>query len=282
MKALGRLFGLSVYTKIPYRSAFLLSLLLFSILVVGYITVSYMRHAENPGDKIMPTVSQLLDGAKRAISIDRNGERPIIEDTLASLKRLGLGVFIGAFFGIVIGISMGLFPLFEALLLRFVLYVGKIPPLAILPLIFVFVGIGEQLKVILIIIGLAFPIALDTYFNVSPASKRGVPRELLVKALSLGANTPEMVSKIVLPQIMPAALNAIRLNLLNAWLFLIASEAIAADVGLGYRIFLVRRYLAMDTIIPYVLWIAMLSFLFDAVIAWFIRHRYPWYQEGAK
>ena len=54
-----------------------------------------------------------------------------------------------------------------------------------------------------------------------------------------------------------------RLALGPAWLFLIAAEAIASESGLGYRIFLVRRYLAMDVILPYVAWITLLAFLID-------------------
>jgi NitT/TauT family transport system permease protein len=58
---------------------------------------------------------------------------------------------------------------------------------------------------------------------------------------------------VILPQVMPRLLDAVRISLGAAWLFLIAAEAIASTDGLGYRIFLVRRYLAMDVIIPYVL-----------------------------
>jgi NitT/TauT family transport system permease protein len=59
-------------------------------------------------------------------------------------------------------------------------------------------------------------------------------------------------------------------------LYLIAGEAIAATVGLGYRIFLVRRYIAMDIIIPYVLWISLLAFLADFLVRLWIKKRYRW------
>ena len=67
----------------------------------------------------------------------------------------------------------------------------------------------------------------------------------------------------MLPQILPRLIDSVRLELGPAWLFLIAAEAIAADSGLGYRIFLVRRYLSMDVILPYVAWITLLAFLMD-------------------
>jgi NitT/TauT family transport system permease protein len=65
-----------------------------------------------------------------------------------------------------------------------------------------------------------------------------------------------------------------------AWLFLIASEAIAATSGLGYRIFLVRRYLAMDTIIPYVLWIVLIGFTVDWLLRKTVQWKYSWYLES--
>jgi NitT/TauT family transport system permease protein len=67
----------------------------------------------------------------------------------------------------------------------------------------------------------------------------------------------------VLPQLWPRLIDSLRLSMGSAWLFLIAAEAIASTEGLGYRIFLVRRYLAMDVILPYVVWITLLAVLTD-------------------
>ena len=80
-----------------------------------------------------------------------------------------------------------------------------------------------------------------------------------------------------MPQIFPKMLDTIRLNLKAAMLLLIAGESLAATVGLGYRIFVVRRYVAMDIIIPYVLWMTGLLFLTDWFIQWVIRRRYVWW-----
>ena len=87
-----------------------------------------------------------------------------------------------------------------------------------------------------------------------------LPREQLIKAQTLGASTWQIALRVVLPQILPRLIDSLRLQLGPAWLFLIAAEAIASDSGLGYRIFLVRRYLAMDVILPYVAWITLLAF----------------------
>ena len=271
-------FGLPVYTKVSGWSSILLGILLFAVIIAAYLGISYFRHIDNPTDKIVPSFSQIAQGIERSLERDTSGNIPLIEDTVASLRRFGLGVLIGSLIGASLGVGMGLFPFIEAIFLKLVLYLGKVPPLAILPVIFVFAGIGENLKIILIALGILFPIALDTYLNTHPGSKRGIPAQQLVKALSLGLKTPVVIWNVVLPQLMPSILNTIRINLLTAWLFLIASEAIAADAGLGYRIFLVRRYMAMDIIIPYVFWIALLSFLFDIILLTIIKKCYTWYQ----
>ena len=69
-----------------------------------------------------------------------------------------------------------------------------------------------------------------------------IPAEQLVKAQTLGASTSQILIRVLLPQLMPKLIDAVRLSLGAGWLFLIAAEAIASTDGLGYRIFLVRRY----------------------------------------
>ena len=102
----------------------------------------------------------------------------------------------------------------------------------------------------------------------------------MVKAQTLGASSLIVALRVALPQIMPRLIQALRLAIGPAWLFLIASEAIAADAGLGYRIFLVRRYLAMDVILVYVAWISLLAFLMDLGLRALSRRLYPWAGEG--
>ena len=77
---------------------------------------------------------------------------------------------------------------------------------------------------------------------------------------------------------MPRLIQCLRLSLGPAWVFLIAAEAIASNVGLGYRIFLVRRYLAMDVILPYVAWITLIAWLMDAALVTLQRRAFPWFQ----
>jgi NitT/TauT family transport system permease protein len=107
-----------------------------------------------------------------------------------------------------------------------------------------------------------------------------LPAEQLIKAQTLGASTWQIITRIVLPQTWPRLIDALRLTLGSAWLFLIAAEAIAATEGLGYRIFLVRRYLAMDVIIPYVVWITLLAVASNWLLGRLRASAFAWAEPG--
>ena len=85
-----------------------------------------------------------------------------------------------------------------------------------------------------------------------------------------------------MPQVLPRLIELVRLQLGPAFLFLIAAEAIASDSGLGYRIFLVRRYLAMDVILPYVAWITLIAFVLDLLLARLARSAFAWAYAGER
>ena len=263
----------------PDRGGRLLLILLpFALLLFAYFTGSAARLAENPNDKLLPGAAQMVDAVQRlAFTEDkRSGGYLFWQDTASSLQRLGLGLGIAALLGLVLGIAAGSVPLFGAPLSPLLTVLSMIPPLAILPILFIVFGLGELSKVMLIVIGITPCIARDI-----EQRAREIPGELLIKAQTLGANTWTLILRVVLPQLLPRLLIALRLVLGSAWLFLIAAEAIASTDGLGYRIFLVRRYLAMDVILPYVVWITLLAWLMDLGLRQLARLCFPWY-EGAK
>jgi NitT/TauT family transport system permease protein len=166
-------------------------------------------------------------------------------------------------------------PYARALLAPVIAVISVVPPLALLPILFIAFGLGEESKIALIVIGTAPALVRDLAFRVTD-----LPRELIVKAQTLGASSWQIATRIVLPQVLPRLIDALRLSLGPAWLFLIAAEAIASDSGLGYRIFLVRRYLAMDLILPYVAWITLLAFVMDVGLAWLQTRLFPWFAKG--
>jgi len=249
----------------------------FALVFIAYAIGSEIRLAENPADKLLPAPSTIAATAERLFTeADRRSERILLwHDTAASLTRLLLGVGISAALATIMGLLIGLLPHVRATLAGFVAVVSMIPPLAVLPILFIVFGLGELSKVVLIIVGI-LP------FLIRDLSQRviEIPREMIVKAETLGASSLVIALRVALPQILPRLIQSVRLSLGPAWLFLIASEAIAAEQGLGYRIFLVRRFLAMDVILVYVLWITLLAFLMDATLRWLSRRLFPWTEVG--
>ena len=258
---------------------YILGALPFVLALAIYVVASDVRLTENPNDKLLPSL-QSMGEAINAMAMQpskRSGEYILWNDTAASLSRLGLGVGFAALIGLVFGILNGVIPLLRANLSPFITAFSLVPPLAVLPILFIVFGLDEFSKVALIAIGITPFIIRDLQAKVLE-----LPNEQLIKAQTLGASTWLVIVRVVLPQILPRLIEAVRMSLGAAWLFLIAAEAIASTDGLGYRIFLVRRYLSMDIILPYVLWITLLAFLTDYVLRLISTKSFPWFHAMSK
>lgn len=255
----------------------LLGIIPFIVILFIYLLASEARLADNADDKLLPGFSSMGE-AMKGLALEpskRTGELLFWQDTLSSLHRLALGIFIAAIIGFTIGILTGAIPLIHSPVAPILTVISLVPPMALLPILFIVFGLGELSKVALIVIGVAPCIARDIQrFTLE------IPREQLVKAQTLGASSWQIILRVLLPQLTPRLINAIRLSLGTAWLFLIAAEAIASTDGLGYRIFLVRRYLSMDVILPYVAWITLLAFIIDWLLAKLSQFCFPWHHQA--
>jgi NitT/TauT family transport system permease protein len=254
-----------------------LAFLPFAFLCLAYIVGSGIRLAENPNDKLLPGFSTMSEAIHvyAAEPDPRSGNYLLWSDTAASLTRLISGLAISTAIALLAGTAIGLLPIAGATFAPVISVLSMVPPLALLPILFIVMGLGEASKITLIVIGTSLKLIRDIALRVGD-----IPREQLIKAQTLGASTMQIALRVVLPQILPRLIDAVRLEIGPAWLFLIAAEAIAADSGLGYRIFLVRRYLSMDVILPYVAWITLLAFLMDLTLRVLQRKAFPWFAEA--
>ena len=246
-------------------------------LILLYLLASAARHADNPADKVLPTFSAMAS-AIHQFTTDRDPDTDrivLVADTLASLYRLGCGLAIATGTALVLGLLLGVVPRARALLGPVVAIIAVVPPIAVLPILFIVLGLDEASKIALIAIGIAPYMTRDLAGFVA-----GLPAEQFAKAQTLGASSWQLTLRVALPQLMPRLIEALRLSLGPAWVFLIAAEAVASDVGLGYRIFLVRRYFAMDIILPYVAWISLLAITADAILLFISRRGFPWAHGG--
>ena len=266
------LFGLSAKpTKLIH---WILLLTPFLIVLAVYSYNSHLRHIENPMDKILPNVEQISTAIQEyAFQKDTRTEKNLfVDDTITSLRRIGIGMLLSTIISLFLGLNMGLFRGLSSLLNPFVTALSMIPPLAVLPIILISFGVGEVAKIFLIFFGTVLLMTRSIYLAV-----KEIPQEQIIKARTLGATQWQVVYQVIMPQILPKLIDNVRLAFGSAWIFLIAAEAIAANSGLGYRIFLKRRYLAMDLIIPLTIWISVLGIFIDAFFAKLVQKKFPWY-----
>jgi NitT/TauT family transport system permease protein len=281
---------LRIHAQPGRTTAWTLSWFLFALGIVLYFYIAQERHRENPDERVMPTIGQMVRGfsdaalkpaeeeevqaASGSSLLSRFRASMLWKDTEASGRRFLISVAL-LFPAVLVGLHMAMFPVIGAFFLRFILFFDKIVALSLLPILFIAFGIDELSKIMLIVIGVTPTIILDT-FNLS----KSVPREQIVKGFTLGANDFSITYRIVFKQILPRVLNSIRLNLKAVMLFLFAGEMIASTDGLAYRIALLRRHMGMDTIIPYVLWVALLLFLVDFAMNKINHKLHPWFEAA--
>ncbi len=261
------------------RHGALLGALPLLLIVVAYLFAAASRHAVNPADKVLPTPAAMAKAMWGLLSSadPLSGQLIFWADTLASLERLGLALGICTLSALLVGMVLGVLPAARATFGGLVTTVAVIPPIALLPILFIVFGLGETAKVALIVIGITPFLIRDLADHVA-----ALPQEQLIKAQTLGASSWQLALRVALPQAMPRLIAGLRLSLGPAWVYLISAEAIASDVGLGYRIFLVRRYLSMDIIIPYVAWISLLAIVMDIALAQISRRAFVWTNQGTR
>lgn len=256
------------------RLGVLLALIPFIAALILYYMGSEARLSANPDDKLMPGFSAFWKAMEQLAFTEnrRTGQYIFWTDTYISLQRLAYGIGISVAICLLVGLPMGFLPYLKSTFNAFVAVFSLIPPLAVLPILFIIFGLGETSKIALMVFGVAPFLTRDIAIAVSQ-----IPREMIIKAQTLGASTMQILTQVIFPQVLPRLFDSLRLSLGAAWLFLIAAEAIASEGGLGYRIFLVRRFLSMDIILPYVLWITLLAFLMDRALALASRYTCRWY-----
>src|ERR1700716_2870075 len=211
---------------VPQRgSRIFLAFVPFFLIALLYVVGSTERRAANPDDKLLPPVAEMARGAHRlAFEPDRrSGDFVLWTDTAASLRRLAIGLGVATAIGLTVGLAIGVVPVAGATFGTLVAVLSMIPPMAILPILFIVFGLGELSKVMLIIIGVAPCLIRDISIEV-----QSLPREQMIKAQTLGASTWQVAIRVVLPQIMPRLIKSVRLMPGRGSLSLISAEAIAA------------------------------------------------------
>jgi NitT/TauT family transport system permease protein len=182
-------------------------------------------------------------------------------DTWASVRRILIGFGLAIAVSVPLGIVMGTFAAGRALFEPVVGLLRYLPASAFIPLLTIWLGIGEPSKVMLLFIGTVFFNTLMTADVV-----RQVPRPLIDVSYTLGCRRGEVLRKVVVPHALPGMIDCVRVNAAAAWNFVVVAELINSSEGLGYRIARSQRFLASDRIFAVLIVIAVIGLAIDVLL----------------
>lgn len=205
---------------------------------------------------ILPPPSKVLDTAQNLWS---TGE--LQTHLLVSVRRIVMGFVIGSAIGLVLGFAVGLSRIAEGLIDRTLQMMRALPHLALVPLLIAAFGIGELPKVLLVTLGVIFPVYLNTVAGI-----RTVDPKLVQLGQSYGLGRAALIRQIIVPGAMPMILTGIRYALGVAWLTLVVAETIATSEGIGYLAQNGRDLLRNDRIVLAILLYALAGLLADQII----------------
>ncbi|MGW6874504.1 ABC transporter permease [Streptomyces xanthophaeus] len=190
---------------------------------------------------------------------------------LISLQRAGLGLLFGVLTGVAAAVLAGLSRTGEYLVDGPLQIKRAIPSLAMLPLLILWLGIGEEMKVTVIALGVAVNMYINTYASLTSIDNRHV--EL---AEVLGLSRWRFLRKVVLPGSLPGFFVGLRLGVTSAWLGLIVVEQINATSGIGYMMFQAQQYAQSDVIIVGLVAYGIFGFASDALVRAIERRALSW------
>ncbi|WOE79908.1 taurine ABC transporter permease TauC [Pseudomonas protegens] len=193
----------------------------------------------------------------------------------ASLERIGLALGFAVLTAIPVGIAIGANRIARGVLDPLIEFYRPIPPLAYLPLIVIWCGIGELSKVLLIYLAIFAPIAIATATGV-----RTVDPAKLRAAQSLGATRAQLIRHVILPSALPDILTGVRIGLGVGWSTLVAAELIAATSGLGFMVQSAAQFLVTDVVLLGILVIALIAFAMEMGLRALQRKLVPWHGQS--
>lgn len=192
----------------------------------------------------------------------------------SSMSRVLIALFAAIIVGVPIGLWMGLNKWARAVIDPLVELLRPIPPLAYLPLLVIWFGIGETTKILLIFFSILAPVIISSTHGVL---SHQINRERA--ALSLGASKSQIFWHVILPTALPHIITGIRIGLGVGWSTLVAAELVAADRGIGFMVQSAAQFLITDTVILGIIVIAIVAVSFELYLRWLQKQLSPWYSK---
>jgi NitT/TauT family transport system permease protein len=239
-------------------------------LAVPLMTWSIASYAELAPPLFLPTPTAVLQAG---LEMFKAGD--LTADTLISCSRVAGGFMLAALVGVPMGIAMGTFTSMENLFAPLVGTVRYMPVTGFVPLIVIWVGLGEESKVLIIFLG----VVLYNAIMVADAVKF-IPNEMISVAYTLGAGRREVLFKVIIPATFPSVLDTLRVNISGAWTYLVIAELVAAQSGLGFRIVQAQRFLQTEKVLFCIGVIGVIGLLIDFGLKWISKRLTPWADQA--
>jgi sulfonate transport system permease protein len=217
--------------------------------------------------RILPAPSAVI---KAGIRLSKSGE--LLQHIRASTQRAALGFLIGGAIGLGLGVLSGVSSLAENLLDSTVQMIRNIPHLALLPLVILWFGIDESAKIVLVSLGVFFPIYINTFHGI-----RNTDRDLLEMARVYGLRGFGLFRNVVFPGALPSIMVGVRYSLGITWLTLIVAETIATTSGIGYLAMNAREFMQTDIVVLAILLYALLGKFSDSATRLLERRLLSWH-----
>ncbi len=255
----------------PRRKTRLLPVLVSTATIVSFLLLWWLASA-------LALVSPVFLPSPAAVAISLGSlvttgfvDATLAEHAAASLWRIFGALFFAVLIGVPAGLVIGLSRIGKALFDPVVEFLRPLPPLAYLPLIIIWFGIGEPSKIIVIALAMLPPVIIST-----AAGVKTVPKDQVRAARSFGASGLQVLSHVILPNTLPGILTGIRIALGAGWSTLVAAELVAANRGLGFMIQSASQFLVTDVVIAGILVIALIAFLLEGLARVVEARLIPW------
>ena len=196
---------------------------------------------------------------------------PFLEHVWISTVRVFGAFILACLIGLPLGLAMGMSPVMRGIFDPPIEFYRPIPPLAYLPLMIIWFGIGETSKILLIFLSVFAPVVLGARSGVKSAAI-----EQIHAAYSFGATRWQVMRHVILPSAMPEILTAMRIGIGFGWTTLVAAEMVAATKGLGYMVLSASQFLQTPVVIMGIFVIAIIAFAFDLLMRFVERRLVPW------
>jgi NitT/TauT family transport system permease protein len=253
----------SIRQGFPRRLSALIVAISLAIPLTLWVIISYAGWVP---PMFLPTPTTVL---KAGVEMFINND--LTTDILVSCGRVLAGFIVAAIVGVPMGIAMGTFYSMNSLFAPFVGTVRYMPVTAFVPLIVIWVGLGEEAKVLIITLG----VVLYNAIMVADAVKF-IPNEMINVAYTLGATRRDVLFRVIVPATFPSVLDTLRVNISGAWNYLVIAELVAAQSGLGFKIMQAQRFLQTEKVLFCIALIGVIGLIIDYGLKWVSACLTPW------